>query len=343
LVTAGAYLHQSTFAFERYLQEYERHWNFDPQRPLSLQEYRERTLYTTWDLSYIRLQSEDVDAAKLLGLLAYFSNRRLWYELFRAGLSDDSPQWLHGMISSDVEFESTMRKLTSYCFLEVQTSVGSWSMHSCVHDWTFAALNKVVDEKQYWYTFDCVGASVEQEDLGSLGHSHLADLTAHALRLGHVNDHRGEVMDCLIDDRLGRAALIAGLLTQQVQLVAAEQIYIFTLAGYEKALGADHTSTLNTVNNLGLLYRDQGKLDEAEKMCQRALAGYEKALGADHTSTLNTVNNLGLLYRDQGKLDEAEKMCQRALAGREKALGADHISTIDSVHCLALSLLTKAS
>ncbi len=111
----------------------------------------------------------------------------------------------------------------------------------------------------------------------------------------------------LDDDRLGKACLIAVLLAQQVQHLAAEQMYMLTLAGYEKALGADHPSTLDTVNNLGLLYADRGKLDEAEKMYQRALAGKEKSLGADHTSTLNTVNNLGILYRDQGKLNEAKR------------------------------------
>jgi hypothetical protein len=36
------------------------------------------------------------------------------------------------------------------------------------------------------------------------------------------------------------------------------------LGGYEKALGPDHTPTLDTVNNLGILYRDQGKLDVVE-------------------------------------------------------------------------------
>jgi Tetratricopeptide repeat len=49
--------------------------------------------------------------------------------------------------------------------------------------------------------------------------------------------------------------------------------------GRVKALGPDHTSTLDTVNNLGNLYRDQGKLPESEKMYLRALAGREKALG----------------------------------------------------------------
>src|ERR1700741_2582461 len=73
------------------------------------------------------------------------------------------------------------------------------------------------------------------------------------------------------------------------------------LQGYEKAWGPEHTSTLDTVNNLGNLYANQGKMDEAERMYQRALQGYEKAWGPEHTSTLNTVNNLGILYKDQGR------------------------------------------
>jgi len=95
------------------------------------------------------------------------------------------------------------------------------------------------------------------------------------------------------------------------------KVYLAGENGKEKALGVDHTSTLDTVNNLGVLYRNQGKLNEAEEFYKRALKGY-KALGTDHTSTLNTVNNLGILYYDEGKLKEAEDMFQRALKGYEK-------------------------
>ncbi|CZS92404.1 uncharacterized protein RAG0_02846 [Rhynchosporium agropyri] len=56
--------------------------------------------------------------------------------------------------------------------------------------------------------------------------------------------------------------------------------------------------TYDTILMLGILYKDQGKLDEAEKIYQRALHSYNKALSADYTSILNTVNNLGLLYAD---------------------------------------------
>jgi hypothetical protein len=42
-------------------------------------------------------------------------------------------------------------------------------------------------------------------------------------------------------------------------------------------------STLDTVNNMGILYTDQGRHNDAEMMYNRALAGKEKARGPEHT------------------------------------------------------------
>jgi tetratricopeptide (TPR) repeat protein len=117
-------------------------------------------------------------------------------------------------------------------------------------------------------------------------------------------------------------------------------MYKRALQGFEKALGRDHTSALETVNNLGALYANQGKLDKAEEMYKRALQGREKALGRDHTSTLETVNNLGNLYRDQGKLDKAEEMFERALVGYEKRFGSDY-QHCHSLHRALATLKTR--
>ncbi|KAK5202314.1 hypothetical protein LTR41_011941 [Exophiala xenobiotica] len=372
LATAGAYLRHSTLTFERYLEEYERRWNIDPRRPLQLQEYQNRTLYTTWDISYSRLGSNDPDAARFLKLLAYFDTQSLWYGLFLGGLTDDAPVWMQEVIAHEVEFEGIMRTLTDYCFLEVRTPLQSWSMHTCVHGWTLSALNQAIDVQQYRYAFDCVAEFIDKDDWDFLGHLNYTRLAAHATWLVQERFRKSDLKHGIVSDRLDKAFYIAELLTKQVQLTAAEQItgrvregagsgshvdavdgnnlgalyrdqgkledaekvYQRALAGYEKALGVDHTLTLDTVHNLGNLYLDQAKLEEAEKMYQRALAGKEKALGADHTSTLLTVNNLGRLYAAQGKLEEAEKMYRRALAGCEKALGVDHTSTLDTVYRL---------
>jgi len=99
--------------------------------------------------------------------------------------------------------------------------------------------------------------------------------------------------------------------------------------------------------NLGVLYSDQGKLEEANSIFQRALIDYEKAFGRDYTSILTIINNLGNLYRDQGKLEKAESIYQRALIGYEKAFGRDYTFILNAVNNLGvlyrdLSKLEKA-
>ena len=68
---------------------------------------------------------------------------------------------------------------------------------------------------------------------------------------------------------------------EQAWLNDVETMYNRALAGYEKALGPEHTSTLDTANNFGNLYRIQGRFDDAERMYIRALAGFEKAWGPE--------------------------------------------------------------
>jgi tetratricopeptide (TPR) repeat protein len=74
-------------------------------------------------------------------------------------------------------------------------------------------------------------------------------------------------------------------------------MYQQALIGYEKKMGPDHTTTLETVNKLGIIYKDQGKLAKAEQIFDRALAGYRKACGFNDTSSLYIVNNLRSIYR----------------------------------------------
>jgi len=64
------------------------------------------------------------------------------------------------------------------------------------------------------------------------------------------------------------------------------------LAGYEKALQSENIPALETVCNLGVLYRDQDKMEEAKTMFQRAVLGREKVLGPGHPHTLEVVNYL---------------------------------------------------
>ena len=103
----------------------------------------------------------------------------------------------------------------------------------------------------------------------------------------------------------------------------------------EKALGANHPDVAWTLNDLALVYRDQGKYSEAEGLIKQALAIREKALGASHPAVGQTLNNLANVYRGQGKNGEAEELFKRALAIREQTLGEGHPFVASSLANLA--------
>lgn len=64
----------------------------------------------------------------------------------------------------------------------------------------------------------------------------------------------------------------------------AEEMYVRALTGFEKVYDSEHASTLDTIYNLGILYRYQSsRMKEAERMFLRALTGYEKFQGPEHT------------------------------------------------------------
>jgi tetratricopeptide (TPR) repeat protein len=209
-----------------------------------------------------------------------------------------------------------------------------YSIHGCVHSWTIHVLNREWDYDLARVAVEFVGSYVPEQEAIQPWLTQRR-LLQHAARCSDI------LLSGLVTDEEGMAWTyynLGDLYADQDKLAEAEQMYKRALRGYEKALGAKHTSTLGTINNLGLLYANQGKLAEAEQMYERALQGYEKALGLEDKTIpkLNTINNLGLLYADQGKLAEAEQMYERALQGYEKALGAKHTSTLDTVNNLGL-------
>ncbi|KAI9888711.1 MAG: hypothetical protein M1814_006522 [Vezdaea aestivalis] len=90
LATAGTYLSLESISVTEYFEHYRQSW-LDLQRTSpELLSYEDRTLYSTWNLSYNHIRQQDEDVASLLQLWAYFDNQDLWYELL-ATKTDDTP------------------------------------------------------------------------------------------------------------------------------------------------------------------------------------------------------------------------------------------------------------
>ncbi|KAH7016508.1 uncharacterized protein B0I36DRAFT_254347 [Microdochium trichocladiopsis] len=326
LATAGAYLKRVPISTRDYLRDYQESWA-RVTGDLHLGSYADRTLSSTWQLSYAQVQAQNPLAAHLLRWWAYFNNEDIWFDLVRTG-SEDGLVWME-QLSEELNFNEAMGVLHDYGLVEptamFQEPQG-YSIHSCLHSWTIHILNK---ERDGWLNKVAVESVASQVPSNREAEYWLLQkrLLPHAIRSCSTVQESNVPLDWAFHS-------LGNLFADVGKLGEAEKMYLRALDGKEKALGPDHTSTLDTVNNLGNLYKNRGKLDEAEKMYLRALDGKEKALGPDHISTLDTVNNLGVLYKNRGKLGEAEKMYLRALDGCEKALGPDHISTLHTVNNL---------
>ena len=331
LATAGAFLKHSPLSPRQYLDNYDEKWNVLRRTAVDLPEYRDRTLYVTWDMSFEQVQRQDqrqgTDAAQLMKLLAYFDHQDVWYGLLHAGIGPGRPTWFINLASDQVVFETTMRVLADFCLVEAHATTGSYNLHTCVHDWTLNSLNQAVDAELYNLAFRCVLEPVNGDVSDELVAIQNRRLVPHAIRLNHGHFRSLIDEDDWIEENHQNASLVAWLLSTQGKLQPAEQMYIRALRGKEKAWGPEHKSTLDTVHYLANLYQAQGKMVEAEQMYIRALRGMEKAWGPEHTSTLDTVNNLGILYETQEKLAEAEQLYIRALRGYERARGPEHPTT----------------
>ena len=334
LVFAASYIsHKTTIA--KYLDFYEKSWVELHEAMKNRYDYPERTIITTWQVSFNELKLKDEGAAKLLRLWGYLDNHELWFHLLQwSGYKREAPGWLQVITTTEISFLTTIDILLNYSLIERNQNSDSYSMHAVVHDWIQASINEKNDESLLQIATTTIGLAVPESNVRDSWVIQRR-LLPHVIRWSRFWGQVSRVQRPENENSYLAGLHNLGILyADQGRLAEAEAMYERALAGKEKALGAEHPSTLSTVGNLGILYTNQGRLAEAEAMYERALAGKEKALGAEHASTLDTVNNLGLLYWNQGRLVEAEAMYDRALAGSEKVLGAEHASTLSTVNNL---------
>ena len=323
-----------------YIELYDQAWArlMEKQHLSTLRKDVDRSILTTWTVSFNSLRSQSEDAANLLMLWAFLDNRDLWYELLAPALdlaiADEVPRWFIRCVGDKLEFKECIGLLLEYSFIDAKTGSFSFSMHSVLHHWCFYTFEGD-KATMSWLALIIVASAVPSETV-----LHYSLMQRRLLpHCDHVSSMLQRHLQEVFKDReylpsLSGACHQLGLLYwNQGKMKEAEDMYLRALTGKEKAWGPEHTLTLNTVHNLGLLYSNQGK-KEAEDMYLRALIGKEKAWGSEHTSTLNTINNLGNLYLDQGKIKEAEDMYLRALIEREKAWGSDHTSTLGTINNL---------
>jgi tetratricopeptide (TPR) repeat protein len=324
-----------------YAKHYSRTWGqlMKSEGRFPLQEYGDRSVLTTWTISYEQVQRQSEEAACLLRLWGFLDSGEVWYELIAAGLDltagTDVPAWLLAIAQDELAFGEAMGLLSRYSLAEGKDGTDSHSMHSVLHRWCRYLVGQEEQQELGCLAAGLVASSVPLESDAEFWIKR-KQVMAHGLCVSSwIEEHSGWDKERVVEgSRWLGCSYKLGCLLDDEDRQRAEQMYQRALEGYEKNYGPEHALTLHTVNKLGMLYANQDRREEAEQMYWRALDGYERIWGPEHTSTLNTIHILGMLYADQDRWEEAKQMYQRALDGYERIWGPEHTSTLNTVNSL---------
>ena len=100
----------------------------------------------------------------------------------------------------------------------------------------------------------------------------------------------------------------------------------------------EHPRLAQTLNDLGVLLRENGRPAESVAMLEEALAMRRRLLGEKHKDIAVTLSELGRSFESQGQDDRAEALGREALAMRRELLGEQHRETATSLGDLGLLL-----
>jgi tetratricopeptide (TPR) repeat protein len=108
-----------------------------------------------------------------------------------------------------------------------------------------------------------------------------------------------------------------------------------------RALGPDSIVLAQSLNNLGVLYRELGNLGEAEPLLRESLALRRRLLGNDDKDVAVTLIELARVLNAVGRPDEAEPYIRESLAIRRTVLGEQHRETSVSKSELGRQLMRR--
>src|ERR1700722_8394909 len=346
IVQAGAYISKSECGLGRYLEMYRE------RRGTLLEEYRtqvqkiddyERTVYTTWLISFEQLSQQAATFFKICAFLhhdgiseAIFQNAACNLanyvpdlpatneELVSLSAAKDFMNWFRtteGLWDTQ-KFLNIIIEIRSYSLIDFDPENCVYSIHPLVHAWTLTiiadgALTRTCT--QYILSMSC-----------SLGF----DTENYRFRrtlLPHVDAALQGGTNAVPDvaARLERVYMDGGRWKE------AEKLSVLAMETSKRVLGEEHPDTLTSMDILASTYWNQGRSKEAEVLQVSVMETRKQVLGEEHPDSLMSMGNLASTYWNQGRWKEAEVLNVSVMETTKRVLGKEHPDTLVSMGNLA--------
>lgn len=288
----------------------------------------DNTIAKTWQISFEQIRKHDQLAADYLSFMACIDRINI-------------PRSLLPPATSPVQQTKALGTLKGYAFITEQVNVtgkqgGSkfYDMHRLVHMASAHWLQKH-NQRATWVDV----AIARLEDVLPLypndelqNRTEWAVYLPHTLHVANLNGVVGTLPSAEVLYRVGECQDSLG------QYSTAEITFRQVLLVQEKELGMEHSSTLQTLEDLADVLDSQGAYAEAEIMIRKTIELREKVLGYENVATLRSMGYLAVVLDSQGMYAEAEAIHRKTLELQRKISGEENTNTLWSMNNLARTL-----
>ena len=326
----------------------------------------EQAVYTTWDISYVRIHEQaqiiegDLGAAKeaenaiqILNLFAQLHNENIMEEIFKKAAEN----WAEGDRKNKLAVESETRAAVPLQLLRCDQD-GRWdhlpfrqgvrllfslslirqdeprryySMHRLVHFWAQDRLSEADRQNHISTTRALLSISIkwtfQTED-----YAFRRKLLPHIHRCQNPSPKTNPLIENTQD-----ATKFALVYFENGNMAEAEALQAQALELCKSTLEPQHPDTLASMANLASTFWNQGRWTKAEALQAQALELCKSTLGPKHPHTLTSMANLASTFSSQGRWTEAEALQAQALELCKSTLGPEHPDTLASMGNLALT------
>ncbi len=265
--------------------------------------YQDRTLETTWLVSYNRIRRQSPAAADLLKFWACVDYCNLEYDLVQDSKSYfKAPYPLSDVVNDRLQFFDAMRDLMGNSFAQ-STGRDQWSLHRVLHKWISVTLKEATDHSIIQWSVICLGSKAEKRGLSGYWASS-GRLYAHAMRcvdccadlVSFESLNRQGSPEKWFDRLLGLARLC---IARKVSLDKARKILVFVVTRDTDCLAFSEVPTplaksevsLRAMNALGNAYRDENSFAKAAETYQRLIEVLDRLDNARRSWLPNICDN----------------------------------------------------